>query len=128
MGKFKIIKSYNFCNLKMEEKKQGEKTAEELKEDQAKELQRQALADNNINPLLNNGITNKDIFRTLLFHFKTDNFIPIEKASEFVVNLLKRPCETRYDREAEERFKKSLYNIMAGYCAEKPGKLNEDEF
>ena len=100
----------------MEEKKQGEKTEDQLKEEQQKELQRQALEDKNINPLLNNGITNKDIFRTLLFHFKTDNYIPIEKASEFVVNLLKRPCETKYDREAEQRFKISLHNIMAGYA------------
>ena len=86
------------------------------------------MQNSNINPLLNNGITNKDIFRTLLFHFKTDNFIPIEKASEFVVNLLKRPCETKYDREAEERFKKSLHNIMAGYAQKDPSRLHEDEF
>eukprot|EP00355_Strombidium_rassoulzadegani_P009394 CAMPEP_0168623648 /NCGR_PEP_ID=MMETSP0449_2-20121227/8943_1 /TAXON_ID=1082188 /ORGANISM="Strombidium rassoulzadegani, Strain ras09" /LENGTH=174 /DNA_ID=CAMNT_0008665055 /DNA_START=91 /DNA_END=612 /DNA_ORIENTATION=+ len=85
------------------------------------------MIDNNINPLLNNGITNRDIFRTLLFHFKTDNFIPIDKAAEFVVNLLKRPVVTVYDREAEERFKRSLNKIMASYS--KDGEtLNEDQF
>ena len=67
-----------------------EKAAEEAKDKQA-ELQKAALLDDNINPLLNNGITNRDIFRTLLFHFKTDNYIPIDNAAEFVVNLLKRP-------------------------------------
>lgn len=55
----------------------------------------------NMNPLLNNGITNKDIFRTLVFHFKTDNVIPIDGAAKFVVNLLKRPIKTKYDEEAE---------------------------
>jgi len=76
---------------------------------------------------LHNGITNRDIFRTLLFHFKTDNYIPIEKAADFVVNLLKRPVKTKYDQEAEARFLASLKNIMASYS--KNGKdLNEDEF
>ena len=85
------------------------------------------MLDPNINPLLSNGITNRDIFRTLLFHFKTDNYIPIEKAAEFVVNLLKRPVMTKYDKEAEERFLNSLFKIMASYS--KDGKnLNEDQF
>ena len=82
------------------EKKEAEpeKTAEQLaEEERQRELQRRAVQDPNINPLLNNGITNRDIFRTLLFHFKTDNFIPIDKAAEFVVNLLKRPVESKYD-------------------------------
>ena len=80
------------------------------------------MKDNNINPLLHNGITNRDIFRTLLFHFKTDNYIPIEAAAEFVVNLLKRPVITKYDKEAEERFMNSLYRIMASYAkADKRG-------
>merc|ERR1719222_1187715 len=83
------------------------------------QLQKDALKDNNINPLLNNGITNRDIFRTLLFHFKTDNYIPIDKAAEFVVNLLKRPVVTKYDQEAEERFLNSLYRIMEGYTGGK---------
>ena len=96
-------------------------------EEKQKELQKQALLDNNINPLLNNGITNRDIFRTLLFHFKTDNYIPIEKATDFVVNLLKRPVVTVYDKEAEDRFKNSLTKIMASYTSD--GKnLNEDQF
>ena len=86
----------------MADKKQPEeevkKTEAELELEKKKaELQKAALEDNNINPLLNNGITNRDIFRTLLFHFKTDNVIPIDKAAEFVVNLLKRPVVTVYD-------------------------------
>ena len=90
----------------MADKKQPEeevkKTEAEIEMDKKKaELQKAALTDNNINPLLNNGITNRDIFRTLLFHFKTDNVIPIDKAAEFVVNLLKRPVVTVYDQEAE---------------------------
>ena len=106
-----------------------EKTPEELaREAQQEELQRQAMADPNINPLLNNGITNRDIFRTLLFHFKSDNVIPIDKAAEFVVNLLKRPVETKYDQEAENRFRESLKNIMAGYSFKVRGQLTEDEF
>jgi len=64
------------------------------------------MLDPNINPLLSNGITNRDIFRTLLFHFKTDNYIPIENAAAFVVNLLKRPVMTKYDKEAEEKEEK----------------------
>ena len=85
------------------------------------------MLDPNINPLLSNGITNRDIFRTLLFHFKTDNYIPIEKAAEFVVNLLKRPVMTKYDKEAEERFLNSLFKIMASYSTN--GKnLDENQF
>ena len=96
--------------------------------EKSEELQKAALKDNNINPLLHNGITNRDIFRTLLFHFKTDNFIPIDKAAEFVVNLLKRPVKTKYDREAEERFRASLNRIMETYAKKKQGQLDEDEF
>ena len=105
-----------------EEKKEDPKVS-----DKQAELQKAALKDNNINPLLHNGITNRDIFRTLLFHFKTDNIIPIDKAATFVVNLLKRPVKTKYDQEAEERFLKSLYQIMASYSSDKKN-LNEDEF
>ena len=81
----------------MADKKEEEKKVPEVDAKQA-ELQKAALTDNNINPLLNNGITNRDIFRTLLFHFKTDNEIPIDRAAEFVVNLLKRPVVTVYDQ------------------------------
>ena len=112
--------------------KEEKKETQQEKELKAKqeELQKAAMKDNNINPLLHNGITNRDIFRTLLFHFKTDNYIPIEKAAEFVVNLLKRPVKTKYDQEAEERFMNSLHRIMASYAkADKLGRnLNEDEF
>ena len=69
-----------------------------------------------------------DIFRTLLFHFKTDNYIPIDKAANFVVNLLKRPNAAGSEEdEAEKRFLKSLYNIMASYAKDKKN-LTEDEF
>ena len=91
-------------------------------------MQRRALKDPNINPLLNNGITNRDIFRTLLFHFKTNNYIPIDKAADFVVNLLKRPVETKYDAEAEKRFSDSLKSIMQGYAVGSKDKLTENEF
>ena len=112
----------------MADKKEEEKKPEnkEIDEKQA-ELQKAALLDNNINPLLNNGITNRDIFRTLLFHFKTDNEIPIDRAAEFVVNLLKRPVVTVYDQQAEERFLNSLHKIMQSYSKGKD-TLNEDQF
>ena len=104
------------------------KTEAELELEKKKaELQKAALADNNINPLLHNGITNRDIFRTLLFHFKTDNVIPIDKAAEFVVNLLKRPVVTVYDQEAEQRFLASLKKIMMSYSGGHH-ELNEDQF
>ena len=61
--------------------KKEEKPVDEALLQQQRELQKAALEDNNINPLLHNGITNRDIFRTLLFHFKTDNYIPIDKAA-----------------------------------------------
>ena len=107
-----------------EQKKPDDKKEKTIEEKQA-ELQKAAISDSNINPLLNNGITNRDIFRTLLFHFKTDNFIPIDKAAEFVVNLLKRPVKTKYDQDAEERFLNSLFKIMASYSSDGK-KLNED--
>ena len=113
----------------MSDKKEEEKTPEQLAREAAQEeLQRKALKDPNINPLLNNGITNRDIFRTLLFHFKTDNYLPIDKAADFVVNLLKRPVETKYDQEAEKRFNDSLKGIMSGYALISKTKIYEDEF
>ena len=110
----------------MADKKEEEKKNPEIDAKQA-ELQKAALTDNNINPLLNNGITNRDIFRTLLFHFKTDNEIPIDRAAEFVVNLLKRPVVTVYDQQAEDRFLASLNKIMKSYSGGKD-VLNENQF
>ena len=58
-----------------------------------------------MNPLLQNGITNRDIFRTLLIDYKEDNFIPINKSAMFVVNLLKRPkhaCDGHNEKVDEE--------------------------
>ena len=78
--------------------------AEKLKkeeEDKAKKAHEAEMlrrrTDTNYNPLLQNGITNKDIFRTLLFHFKTDNYLKVEDVAKFVKNLLKRPINTPYD-------------------------------
>jgi len=106
------------------------------KEEVKKEEPRGDVQDPNYNPLLHNGITNKDvsffqitykIFRTLLFHFKTDNFIPIDGAAKFVVNLLKRPKLTEYDEQAEQRFFDSLVNIMEALSVDKK-TLTEDQF
>jgi len=63
----------------------------------------------------------------LLFHFKTDNYIPIDGAAKFVVNLLKRPVKTKYDEEAEQRFYNSLMQIMKSFSFD--GKnLSENSF
>ena len=89
--------------------------------------ERDTFLKNNRNPLLKNDITNCDIFRTLLFHFKTDNYIPIEGAASFVANLLKRPYITKEDEEADKRFYNSLVRIMKGFSLD--GKtLNEKKF
>ena len=88
---------------------------------------RETFLKNNENPLLKNDITNCDIFRTLLFHFKTDNYIPIEGAASFVANLLRRPHITKEDEEADVRFYNSLIRIMKGFSFD--GKtLNEKKF
>ena len=63
----------------------------------------------------------------MLFHFKTDNYIPIEGAAKFVVNLLKRPCKTKYDEEAEARFYNSLISIMKTYAYD-GRNINENSF
>ena len=85
----------------MEDRK---KQAEEQKkaEEEKKRLEQEAenhrrRTDTNYNPLLQNGVTNKDIFRTLIFHFRTDNYLPVDKVADFVQNLLKRPINTPYD-------------------------------
>lgn len=67
------------------------------------------------------------IFRTLLFHFKTDNYIPVEGAAKFVVNLLKRPAKTQYDEEADVRFYNSLVNIMKSFTFD-GRNLSENSF
>jgi hypothetical protein len=63
----------------------------------------------------------------LLFHFKADGKIPIEGSADFVVNLLKRPIHTKYDEDAEHRFRASLISIMQGLSADRR-TLTEDEF
>ena len=84
--------------------------------------------DTNYNPLLQNGITNKDIFRTLLFHFRTDNFVPVAGVATFVKNLLKRPINNEYDKQAEERFYNSLVKNLEKYSDGKQGRIYEDKF
>ena len=83
--------------------------------------------DTNYNPLLANGITNKDIFRTLIFHFRTDNYVPVAGVANFVLNLLKRPILTEYDKQAEDRFQASLMRNLEQY-AQKDGRIYEKEF
>ena len=80
---------------------------EKAKAEQEAEMERRR-TDTNYNPLLQNGVTNKDIFRTLVFHFREDNFVPVTGVANFVQNLLKRPINTQYDEEAEKRFHASL--------------------
>ena len=76
----------------LEDKKareKADKAAAEAKKKAEEEAERERRrTDTNYNPLLHNGMTNKDIFRTLMFHFKTDNFLPVEGVAEFVKNLL----------------------------------------
>ena len=78
-----------------EEQKKAE--AEQAAAALAQEMHRRR-TDTNYNPLLANGITNKDIFRTLIFHFRTDNYVPVAGVANFVLNLLKRPIITEYDK------------------------------
>ena len=88
-------------------KKQAEEAklaeASKIAAEVAAELHRRR-TDTNYNPLLANGITNKDIFRTLIFHFRTDNYVPVPGVANLVLNLLKRPILTEYDKQAEDRF------------------------
>ena len=111
-------------------KKQAEEQkrleAEKAKAEQAAEMERRR-TDTNYNPLLQNGVTNKDIFRTLIFHFRTDNYVPVSGVANFVKNLLKRPVNTEYDEQAEKRFHASLIKNLEQY-AQKDGKIFEKEF
>ena len=79
-----------------------------------------------INPLLRNGITNRDIFRTLLFNFSSaNNAIPISKAKEFIIDLLRRPIHDEKDIESENRLNKNIDDILISYSKDKR-TLNED--
>ena len=115
----------------MEDKK---KAAEEAKKAEQEKLAAEHAAemhkrrtDTNYNPLLQNGVTNKDIFRTLLFHFRTDNYLPVTGVANFVKNLLKRPINNEYDKQAEDRFYNSLVNNLERY-ASRDGRIFEKEF
>ena len=67
------------------------------------------------------------IFRTLIFHFKNDNFLLVKQVAEFVKNLLKRPINNKYDEEAEGRCHQSLIKNLEQY-ASRDGKINETQF
>ena len=85
----------------VEDKKAAAEKQKKEEEEKAKKAHEAEMhkrrTDTNYNPLLQNGITNKDIFRTLLFHFHTDNFLKVQDVATFVKNLLKRPINTEYD-------------------------------
>lgn len=75
------------------------------------------------------------IFRTLLFHFGTDNFVPIEgKApkfgiAKFVKNLLSRPIRCEDDEAADRRFYNSLVVNLQRYALDsEPDCIREDKF
>ena len=117
--------------------KQLKEQADAKRKQQEEEEMRRKRADPNFNPLLQNSITNKDvsfilflnylqIFRTLLFHFKTDNYLPVEKVTEFVADLLKRPIVDEHDDAAERRFRKSLNENLSQFA--KDGKIYEKQF
>ena len=79
----------------VEEQKKAEEEKKKAEQEAENERRR---TDTNYNPLLQNGVTNKDIFRTLIFHFRTDNYLEVNQVADFVQNLLKRPLNTEYDR------------------------------
>eukprot|EP00343_Euplotes_focardii_P002429 CAMPEP_0205806708 /NCGR_PEP_ID=MMETSP0205-20121125/10345_1 /ASSEMBLY_ACC=CAM_ASM_000278 /TAXON_ID=36767 /ORGANISM="Euplotes focardii, Strain TN1" /LENGTH=161 /DNA_ID=CAMNT_0053080023 /DNA_START=27 /DNA_END=512 /DNA_ORIENTATION=+ len=87
----------------------------EQRRKEEEEKERKRFLENNENKLLKNDITNCDIFRTLLFHFKTDNELPIDGCAKFVANLLKRPHITQDDEDADTRFFNSLVRIMKNF-------------
>ena len=116
-----------------EEKQEPEYTQEELDFMAAKKRKeaklkfdaqfRESLLDNTINPLLANDTTNRDIFRTLLFHYNTDNYIPIDKCAYFLQNFLVQVD----DEGSHDRFGITLTKSLQKYSSD--GKnLNEDQF
>ena len=75
------------------------------------------------------------IFRTLLFHFGTDNYLPIVGTAPkygialFVRKLLQRPINSIDDEAAEQRFYDSLVNNLKTYAMDnQPDRINEDKF
>lgn len=73
------------------------------------------------------------IFRTLLFHFGTDNYVPIVGKepkwgiAHFVKNLLSRPIRCDDDAAADKRFFDSLVNNLKRYETEND-QIREDKF
>ena len=53
--------------------------------------------------------------------------MPVAGVANFVLNLLKRPIITEYDKQAEERFHASLMRNLETY-AQKDGRIYEKEF
>ena len=77
----------------------------------------------------------RQIFRTLLFHFGTDNYVPIVGVApkygiaNFVRRLLARPINSADDEAAEQRFFDSLVNNLRNYAMDtQPDRINEDKF
>ena len=80
-------------------------------------------------------VSGNQIFRTLLFHFRTDNYLPIEGTAPkhgialFVKNLLSRPIHSEDEEQAEQRFYRSLVNNLKQYAMDgHPDRINETKF
>ena len=111
------------------------KAAEDAEANRIAEERKRRETDTNYNPLLQNNITNRDIFRTLIFHFGTDNYVPIVGTNPkygialFVKKLLARPINSDDDAAAEQRFYDSLVNNLRGYAMEGHNdRIEEDKF
>ena len=65
------------------------KTPAEEKEDWRATMHSLAMQDDNINPLVSD-MTNRDIFRTMLFTYGTDNYIPVDAAADHMVKMIYR--------------------------------------
>ena len=74
------------------------------------------------------------IFRTLLFHFGTDNYVPITGTAPkygialFVKNLLSRKNTTQDDLEADERFYNSLVQNLKRFAKGDGERIYEEQF
>ena len=64
----------------------------------------------------------------MLFHFKTDNYVPVVGVATFVQNLLKRPVLNEYDAQAEQRFYDSLVRNLRRFAKQGDDRIYEKEF
>ena len=114
---------------------------EDEKERERQEEHHRRETDTNYNPLLMNGVNNKDIFRTLLFHFGTDNYVPIVGRAPkfgmavFIKNFIghdvrvKNGVRNTDDEAANHRFLQSLITLMKPYAMDGfPDRIAEDKF